>query len=217
MGYHVVTIIIFDRQSLYQALISTSLLRILPGSTQVAVCATEAELARHIRNNPGATLFLGQISLRSEAMRLAEEFSCPVVWIAERKDEYLPLLAQPAIRGIIFRTAKAADLTECISALRERRTWIQLVDNHDNAVSSRLAKWDLLTPKERHLTALLLEGMQSKEIAAQLGTTCQVIKNRVTLIYDKLGVRSRLDLLKALLESPLTCECASMEPRGPKI
>ena len=58
--------------------------------------------------------------------------------------------------------------------------------------------------------------MQCKEIAAQLGTTCQVIKNSVVLIYDKLGVRNRYDLLKALLESPPTCESASMEPRAPK-
>ena len=212
-----VTILIFDRQSLCQASISTRLSRLLPGSIQVVDCATEAELARHIKNNPGATLFLGQISLRSEAMRLARELSCPVVWIAERKDEYLPLLAQPAIRGIMFRTAKAADLVECIAALRERRPWIQSVDNPGETVSSRQEKWGLLTPKERQLTALLLEGMKSKQIAAQLGTTCQVIKNRVGPIYNKLGVECRYDLLKALLESPPTCESASMEPRGPKI
>ena len=49
---------------------------------------------------------------------------------------------------------------------------------------------------------LLLDGVQCKEVATQLGTTCQVIKNSVVLIYDKLGVRSRYDLLKAFLESP---------------
>ena len=81
-----VTILVFDRQSLYQASISNRLSRLLPESTQVADCATEAELASRITNNPGATLFLGQISLRSEAMKLARQFSCPVVWIAERKD-----------------------------------------------------------------------------------------------------------------------------------
>jgi DNA-binding NarL/FixJ family response regulator len=66
------------------------------------------------------------------------------------------------------------------------------------------------------LTAQLLEGLKSKQIAAQLGTTCQVIKNKVTLIYDKLGVRSRYDLLKAFLESPPPCESASMNRADPK-
>jgi DNA-binding NarL/FixJ family response regulator len=212
----VVTILIFDHQSICQASISIRLSRVLPESTQVVDCATEAELARLIANNPGATLFLGQISLRSRIMKLAQEFSCPVVWIAERKDEYLPLVNQPAIRGIMFRTATAADLEECLNALRERRTWIQPLDNPDDATSSQQEKWGLLTQNQRQLTALLLEGLQCKEIAAQRGTTCQVIKNSVVLIYDKLGVRNRYDLLKALLESPPTCEGASQKARAAK-
>ena len=207
-----VVILIFDRQSIYQASLSSRLSRLLPESTQIADCATEAELARRIANNPGATLFLGQVSLQSEIMKLARRFSCAVVWIAERRDDYLPLLTQPAIRGIMFRTAKAADLAECVAALRGRQTWIQSLDGPDAAASSRHEKWGLLTQKERRLTALMLEGLQSKEIAVQLGTTCQVIKNRIVLIYDKLGVRNRYDLLKSLLETPPTCESVSMEP-----
>lgn len=212
-----VTILIFDRQSIYQASLSNRLSRLLPQSTQIADCATEAELARRIANNPGATLFLGQVSLQSETMKLARRFSCAVVWIAERRDEYLPLLTQPAIRGILFRTAKAADLAECVAALRERRTWVQSLDGPAASASSRHEKWGLLTPKERRLTAFLLEGLQSKEIAVQLGTTCQVIKNRIVLIYNKLGVRNRFDLLKYLLKTPPTCESVSMEPRDRKM
>jgi len=149
-------------------------------------------------------------------MNLARQFSCPVVWIAERKDEYLPLVNQPAIRGIMFRTATAEDLAACIAALRERRTWIQPLDYPDDDKPSLPDKWDLLTPKQRHITALLVEGKQCKEIAVQFGTTAQVIKNGVVLIYDKLGVRNRYDMLKALLEAPPTCEGASMKPRAPK-
>ena len=211
-----VTILIFDRQSIYQASLSNRLSRLLPQSTKISECATEAELARHIASNPGATLFLGQVSLQSETMKLARRFSCAVVWIAERRDEYLPLLTQPAIRGIMFRTAKAADLAECVAALRERRTWVQSLGS-PNAASSRHEKWGLLTPKERRLTAFLLEGLQSKEIAVQLGTTCQVIKNRIVQIYNKLGVRNRFDLLKYLLKTPPTCESVSMEPRDRKM
>lgn len=211
-----VTILIFDRQSIYQASLSNRLSRLLPESTEISDCATEAELARRIANNPGATLFLGQVSLQSETMKLAQRLSCAVVWIAERRDEYLPLLTQPAIRGIMFRTAKPADLAECVAALRERRTWVQSLDG-PSAASSRHEKWGLLTPKERRLTAFMLEGLQSKEIAVQLGTTCQVIKNRIALIYDKLGVRNRYDLLKYLLGTTPTCESVSKEPRDRKI
>jgi DNA-binding NarL/FixJ family response regulator len=149
-------------------------------------------------------------------MKLARQFSCPVVWIAEPKDEYLPLVNHPAIRGILFRTANAADLAECITALRERRQWIMSLDAPDSDTPSRRNKWGLLTQKQRNITALLVEGKKCKEIAAQLGTTCQVIKNCVVLIYDKLSVRNRYDLLKALLEDPPTCESASIKPSAPK-
>jgi hypothetical protein len=66
---------------------------------------------------------------------------CPAVWIAERQDEYLPLVNQQAIRGIMYRTAKAADLGEYIAALRERRMWIQALDYPDDATPSRQEKW----------------------------------------------------------------------------
>jgi DNA-binding NarL/FixJ family response regulator len=36
--------------------------------------------------------------------------------------------------------------------------------------------------------------MRNKEIASQLGTTEQVIKNYLRKIYDKLGVSDRLEL-----------------------
>ena len=186
----------------------------LPQS-EVVDCATELEVARWIISRPGTTLFLGQVSLQSETMRRAKEHSCPIVWIAERKDSLLPLLAQPAICGIMFRTAKDADLRECLTALREGRMWVQSLDMSGSDTSAHEELWTLLTPKEKHLAALLLDGLKSKDIAVQLRTTPQVIKNRVALIYGKLGVCNRLDLLKSLLKSPPTCESAS-PASGPK-
>jgi DNA-binding NarL/FixJ family response regulator len=58
--------------------------------------------------------------------------------------------------------------------------------------------------------------VKNKAIAAQLGTTYQVIKNRTTRIYNKLGVDNRIDLFKTLQKSPPTCESASMAPHGSK-
>lgn len=211
----VVAILIYDRQSLFQTSISAAINRLLPQS-EVVDRATESEVARWIIRRPGTTLFLGQVSLRSETMRLATVHSCPVVWIAERKDSLLPLLAEPATRGIMYRTAKAADLRECFCALREGRMWIQPRDWTDDDESAPDELWKLLTFSEKCLAALLLDGVKNKAIAAQLGTTYQVIKNRTTRIYNKLGVDNRIDLLKTLQKSPPTCESASMAPHGSK-
>jgi DNA-binding NarL/FixJ family response regulator len=51
-----------------------------------------------------------------------------------------------------------------------------------------------LTPKELQIVALVSEGCKNREIAMQLGTKEQVIKNYLRSIYDKTGVSDRLEL-----------------------
>lgn len=55
----------------------------------------------------------------------------------------------------------------------------------------------LLTPREIETVTLLLSGHSSnKKIAKIMGTTEQVVKNRFSKIYRKLGLRRRVDLVK---------------------
>jgi two-component system, NarL family, nitrate/nitrite response regulator NarL len=51
-----------------------------------------------------------------------------------------------------------------------------------------------LSPKEMAIITCITQGKRNKEIAYQLGTTEQVIKNYLRKIYDKLGVSDRLEL-----------------------
>ncbi|MGB0064362.1 MAG: LuxR C-terminal-related transcriptional regulator, partial [Terracidiphilus sp.] len=51
-----------------------------------------------------------------------------------------------------------------------------------------------LSPKEMSIITCITQGKRNKEIAFQLGTTEQVIKNYLRKIYDKLGVSDRLEL-----------------------
>ena len=53
---------------------------------------------------------------------------------------------------------------------------------------------DRLTPKELKIVALIVQGYKNKEIANQLGTTEQVIKNYLRNVYDKIGGSDRLEL-----------------------
>ena len=51
-----------------------------------------------------------------------------------------------------------------------------------------------MSPKETAIITCITQGKRNKEIAFQLGTTEQVIKNYLRKIYDKLGVSDRLEL-----------------------
>jgi two-component system NarL family response regulator len=50
-----------------------------------------------------------------------------------------------------------------------------------------------LTTRELTILQLLAEGMSNKEIAVQLYLSEKTIRNRLTVIYNKLGVRNRTE------------------------
>jgi len=52
----------------------------------------------------------------------------------------------------------------------------------------------VLTPKELSIIALLTEVMTNKEIAKDAGTTENMVKNYLRVIFDKTGMFSRLEL-----------------------
>lgn len=55
-----------------------------------------------------------------------------------------------------------------------------------------------LTEREQQILQLLGEGLSNKEIAARLYLQPQTVKNYVHLVFQKLDVHSRLDLIRLL-------------------
>ena len=51
-----------------------------------------------------------------------------------------------------------------------------------------------LTERERRLVRILASGATNREIAARMGLREQTVKNRLSAIYGKLGLRNRLEL-----------------------
>jgi DNA-binding NarL/FixJ family response regulator len=68
---------------------------------------------------------------------------------------------------------------------------------------------DRLTAKELRIVALIVQGYKNKEIATQLGTTEQVIKNYLRNVYDKIGVSDRLELALFTIHHRILNEAAS--------
>ena len=61
----------------------------------------------------------------------------------------------------------------------------------------------LLTPRERQIVTLLLEGCTNRTIATRLGITDQTVKNQLSTLYQKVGVGSRLELVLVAMRSDL--------------
>ena len=52
----------------------------------------------------------------------------------------------------------------------------------------------MLTARDRLMVRLLTSGATNREIAERLGLREQTVKNRLSVIYGKLGLRNRLEL-----------------------
>ena len=55
-----------------------------------------------------------------------------------------------------------------------------------------------LNPAEVEVVARLARGLTNREIAAELGKSIGTVKNQLSSVYRKLGVRNRLQLLSQL-------------------
>ena len=50
------------------------------------------------------------------------------------------------------------------------------------------------TEREYRIIALIAQGLNNRDIAREVGTTEHVLKNRLRVIYDKLGMWHRLEV-----------------------
>lgn len=64
-----------------------------------------------------------------------------------------------------------------------------------NAKSTLVNIVEVMTPREQEILQYIVEGRSNKEIAAQLFVTVATIKWYITQIYQKLGVRSRVQAI----------------------
>lgn len=115
------------------------------------------------------------------------------------------------VRGIISRSISPDLLVRCVRRIAAGETWIdnqalnwviEAYRAQETALLSPRAQLHL-SPKEMAIIACVTEGKRNKEIAFELRTTEQVIKNYLRKIYDKLGVSDRLELALYCLSKKL--------------
>jgi DNA-binding NarL/FixJ family response regulator len=117
-------------------------------------------------------------------------------------EAYIVDLYRRGVRGIISRSISPDLLVRCVRRISEGETWIDnksvnwVIEAYRAQASALVTPrtQPRLSPKELSIIACITQGKRNKEIAFQLGTTEQVIKNYLRKIYDKLGVSDRLEL-----------------------
>jgi DNA-binding NarL/FixJ family response regulator len=141
----------------------------------------------------------------------ATQVKTPIVLIAENGEDAGKYLAA-GVAGIVYRNVSGPALLNCVRKVARGETCCQ-----DVAVTREVADNDMvgmrvrdrLTPKELRIVALIVQGYKNKEIADQLGTTEQVIKNYLRNVYDKIGVSDRLELALFTIHHRILAEAAA--------
>ena len=109
-------------------------------------------------------------------------------------DEMAQVLAL-GVNGYFVLSSRQEQLLEAMSVVASRRIWAPR-----EAVALMAQK---MSPppdrEERAFLGLLLEGLSNKEIASRIGVAEVTVKARLTRLYKRHGVRTRLQLLGAAI------------------
>jgi len=125
-----------------------------------------------------------------------------IVQVVEADESNIVELYRRGVRGVVPRSISPDLLIKCVRKIAAGETWIdnQSISWVIEAYRSQAATLTnprlqpKLSKKELAIISCITRGMRNKEIAYQIGTTEQVIKNYLRKVYDKLGVSDRLEL-----------------------
>ena len=126
-------------------------------------------------------------------------------------------LYRRGVRGIIPRSISPDLLVKCVRKIGAGETWIDnqsvnwVIEAYRSQASSLTNPrvQPKLSKKELAIISCITRGMRNKEIAYQIGTTEQVIKNYLRNVYDKIGVSDRLELALFTIHHRILNEAAA--------
>lgn len=106
------------------------------------------------------------------------------------------------VTGILSRSVSPDLLVRCIRKVAEGETWLDnrgvnwVIEAYRAQAAQLMAPRNQprLSEKELQIISGVTQGMKNKDIAQEIGTTEQVVKNYLRKVYDKLGVSDRLEL-----------------------
>jgi len=164
-------------------------------------------------------LLAGTIDAIPELVRRAPEAKL-IVQLSEADEANTVELYRRGVRGVVPRSISPDLLIKCVRKIADGETWIDnqsvswVIDAYRSQATSLTnpRTQPKLSKKELAIISCITRGMRNKEIAYQIGTTEQVIKNYLRKVYDKLGVSDRLELALYCLHHQLLKKYNSEEP-----
>lgn len=172
--------------------------------------------------------------LRAEVLLLSSGFTPNIEDVAEaarRRSVSLIIMAEitepatqftkPGVKGIVYRSVPGDCMVDTVRRVARGETYIQphgavTSDPNQDTVGNRVR--DRLNEKEIRIMAAVVRGYKNRDIAMQLVTSEQVVKNALRCIFDKTGVSDRLELALFVLHHRVLAQATAgvqLEPETP--
>ena len=192
-----INVIIADHQAIFRAGVSKVLaveddIRIVgqPQTNEQTLNALEHLRAHVLMISTSFLPWFGTIK------ELTASHETKTLVLAEHTDEAAAFVAM-GVQGVVYRSVNAATIVEAVRRLARGETFVHspnsvVTEICEDAVGTRVR--DRLSEKELRIVAAVVRGYKNREIAMQLDTTEQVVKNALRVIFDKIGVSDRLEL-----------------------
>lgn len=120
-----------------------------------------------------------------------------VVWGASVSEAEVLRLVQGGAKGMARKTESLDRLLACLTAVATGALWVTGI----HPVGNEAAAPPRLTPRERQVVDLVLQGLRNREIAVELGMRPGTVKVHLKHIFEKTGIRGRYGLALSCLHA----------------
>ena len=166
------------------------------GFDTVAYASAEEFLVNDMPSRPGVVVLdvrmPGMSGTRLQDEMIARRIDTPIIFLTGHGD--VDMAVKALRKGAYHFLQKPVDTDELVRTIRE---CLEKTRRGLTAEEAREAI-GLLTPRERQIAKLLLQGVPNHGIAERLNLSVRTVENHRTSLYRKLRVNS-LEELKSLL------------------
>ena len=122
--------------------------------------------------------------------KIRTEWSIPVIFLTTFDDEYLKHQAiEAGANGLLLKNIGLNDLIDSILKVASGKTLFS---------AKQLSNLNKMTDRENCIARSLVEGKTNKEIAEEESLSPGTVRNYISNLFEKLGVRNRLEAVVKL-------------------
>ncbi len=181
----------------------------------VAECADgNAALEAVARHSPDVVIVdlrMPQLSGIEVLRRLSESPSSPpvVLLAANISDDEVVEAMRLGVKGVVLKEMAPALLVACIRKVASGGQWLEkeavgrAMDKILRQEQSRQKVREVLTPREIDIVKMVADGFGNREIGEKLFITEGTVKTHLHSVYEKLGLKGRVQLAKYAQEKGL--------------